>query len=160
MTDWLDANVVYWHWISFGFLLMLAELATFSFFLLWMGVAALVVGAMMALTPLSFNTQLIAWVLLSVCFLILWFKFVSPKMKTRSTAGMAMESLVGETGRVLNYAAQKSRGKVRFSAPLLGSDEWEFIHDAPHDVPLDPGDPVVVTGVSGNALLVKKGNGK
>ena len=44
MVEWLDANILYWHWIVFGILLAGAEIFAPSFFLLWLGVSGVLVG--------------------------------------------------------------------------------------------------------------------
>jgi hypothetical protein len=41
---------------------------------------------------------------------------------------------------------------VRFTTPLLGSDEWSFICDTA----VSAGDRVTVADISGNTLVVKK----
>ena len=65
---------------------------------------------------------------------------------------MSRESLLGEIGQVLRVPNGEQRGKVRFPAPVLGSDEWLIISQED----LDIGDRVSVIDLSGNALIVKK----
>ena len=57
-----------------------------------------------------------------------------------------------EVGRVLRAPEGERRGVVRFTTPLLGDDEWDFICDQP----LAIGDRVAVKEFSGNALIVEK----
>ena len=40
----LDYIIEYWHWIVLGIVLMLSEIFIGSFFILWFGAAAVVVG--------------------------------------------------------------------------------------------------------------------
>ena len=58
---------------------------------------------------------------------------------------------MGQTGLVIQ-ANVSERGRVRFSVPVLGSDEWTFICTET----LSVGDRVSVTDVWGNALIVSK----
>ncbi len=76
-------------------------------------------------------------------------------MTDRTKAGISREAVTGETGIVTRAPQDEIRGVVRFSMPLLGADEWEFIcHDG-----CSVGDRVEVTDVSGNTLIVRpKGN--
>jgi len=152
MVEFLDQNVAYWHWIVFGMLLALAEILLPSFFLLWLGVSAVVVGVLMLVITLAFSTQLLLWGILSVACLLAWFRFIGPRFKNKTLAGMARESLIGQHGTVLEFSSESGKGMLRFPAPIVGSDEWPFIS---HD-PLKPGSRVQVTDVSGNSLIVNK----
>ena len=151
MIEWLDVNVAYWHWIVLGVVLAMLEMLVPSFFMLWLGVSAVAVGVMLLVVPFSFALQLFVWGMLSVACLIAWFKFVSPHMKDKTRSGMAMEALHGKIGTVLDYQESKSRGQLRFPAPILGEDEWRFICE----MPLSPGEYVMVLDTSGNDLIVK-----
>ena len=72
-------------------------------------------------------------------------------MQDKTRSGMAHESMVGKVATVLDYHTATSRGQLRFSAPVLGEDEWRFICEQP----LKPGDRVCVIDFSGNDLIVK-----
>lgn len=152
MVEFLDQNVAYWHWIVFGMLLALAEILLPSFFLLWLGVAAVLVGALMLVITMAFATQLLLWGILSVLCLLVWFRFIGPRFKNKTLAGMARESLIGQCGTVLEFNPESGKGMLRFPAPVVGSDEWSFISPDP----LRPGSRVKVVDVSGNSLIVNK----
>lgn len=152
MTEWLDQHVLYWHWLVFGMLLAVSEIFMPAFFMLWLGISAVVVGVVLYFMPLAFSTQLLIWTVLSVLCLVAWFRFVSPMIKTRSLSGMALEELVGKSGTVLDYNAGQQKGRIRFPAPLLGDDEWDFIAEEA----FKPGDRAVVREIVGNRLRVGK----
>ncbi len=145
--------VEYWHWVVFGVLLVLSEIALTTFFILWFGVAALIVGAILFLAPdLSLNWQIFIWTLLSSVLAVLWFKYLKPLSIDRTKAGLSRESIVGEVGQVIIAPGEARRGRMRFPAPILGADEWIIISSQP----LAAGDRVRVKDVSGNSLLVEK----
>jgi len=145
--------VEYWHWVVFGVLLVLSEIALTTFFILWFGVAALIVGAILFLVPdLSLNWQIFIWTLLSSALAVLWFKYLKPLSIDRTKAGLSRESIVGEVGQVIIAPGEARRGRMRFPAPILGADEWIIISSQP----LAAGDRVRVKDVSGNSLLVEK----
>ena len=73
-------------------------------------------------------------------------------MIDRTSAGIARESAIGEAGKVIQVPISERRGMVRFTTPVLGSDEWEFICE--QDVSI--GDRVFVKEFSGNTLIVVK----
>jgi len=150
MVEWLDANVAYWHWIVVGLLLAGLEIFVPSFVVLWFGVAAILVGLLMVIVTMGFTAQLFIWGGGAVLLLVLWHKLISPRMLNKTMAGMSREAIIGQVGTVMEYSSVRARGDLRFPAPLLGNDEWEFIYEGQ----LQAGDRVVVTDVSGNALIV------
>lgn len=152
MNEWLDTGLPAWLWLVIGFALAAIEILVPSFFMLWLGASAIVVGILCLFIPMSFAAELLIWVVLSLVCLVGWFKWISPRMKTNSLSGMAMESTLGKQGTVLEYNAATERGMLRFSAPVLGEAEWRFIHTGD----LQPGDRVTVTDFSGNDLIVKQ----
>jgi membrane protein implicated in regulation of membrane protease activity len=144
-------ELVYWHWIVLGIVLMLAEIFIGSFFIFWFGAAAVVVGLSLTIAPsFSASTQLIFWTLLSLVFAVAWFRFLKPLSKDVTKAGLSREALIGEIGQVLSVPNGDKRGMVRFPAPLLGSDEWLIMSQDS----LSIGDRVSVKDVSGNSLIV------
>ena len=88
----------------------------------------------------------------STAFALAWFKIIKPLNVDKTKAGLSREALVGEIGQVLKVPTGEKRGKVRFPAPVLGSDEWLIISQDE----LNIGDRVSVVDLSGNSLIVKK----
>lgn len=149
----MDFVLDYSHWIVFGLGLMLIEIFIGSFFIFWFGAAAVVVGILLIIAPkVSVAAQVIIWTISSCSFAFGWFKFIKPLNEDRTKAGLSREALLGEIGQVLTVPSGDKRGKVRFPAPLLGSDEWLMISQDN----LIVGDRVIVQDLSGNALIVTK----
>jgi hypothetical protein len=67
-------------------------------------------------------------------------------------AGLSREAILGEIGHVIVSPHNGKRGRLRFSMPILGADEWDIICE--QDIKL--GDRVVVVDISGNTLVVNK----
>ncbi len=149
--EWLDNNIDYWHWLVLGLLLAAGEIFVPGFVLLWFGVGAIVVGLISYAVDLSFTVQLLIWIGLSVSDLLVWLKFVQPRLRDKSFSGMSREAMLGQEGMVIAMNVGE-RGRLRFPMPILGSDEWPFICD--DDV--RSGERVRVIDVSGNTLIVKK----
>ena len=141
---------LWWHWIVLGIALVLLELAVPTFFLVWFGAGAIVVGAVLALYPqLSFAWQVLLGIACSVAFIGLWFKVFKPGFhKTR--AGMSKGAAIGEVGIVTRDIRPYDKGAVRFQKPLLGDDVWESIADEEIKV----GERVKVIDVEGNLFKV------
>ena len=151
----MTITILWYHWLILGLLLMLGEMLIPSFTLFWFGLAALVVAGLLVIAPgLGLSLQLLIWACSSIVFTILWFKYFKPTMTDKTRAGISKEAVVGETGIVIKPPQDDVRGIVRFSMPLLGSDEWEFICRQECRV----GDRVEVLDVSGNTLIVQTKN--
>jgi len=149
----MDYEFLYWHWIVFGIALMLCEMFLASFFILWFGAAAVIIGTVVFLFPsLSESWQIFLWTILSSVLAFAWFKYLKPLSIDKTKAGLSRERIVGEVGQVLSPPNGEKRGILRFPAPLMGADEWLFISQDT----LAAGDRVSVTDFSGNTLIVKK----
>lgn len=149
----MEFELATWHWLVLGILLVIMEIFIPSFTVLWFGLGALVVGVVLwPLPELPLAAQLLIWIVASCLFAILWFKYFKPRMIDKTTAGIAREAAVGESGQVIKVPAGERRGVVRFAIPILSADEWEFICE--QDVAV--GDRVFIKEFSGNTLIVVK----
>ncbi len=149
----MEITLGFTHWMIFGMILLIAEIFIPSFTIFWFGLGAMVVAVLIWIAPgLSLSWQLFIWAIASIIFTILWFKLIRPKMTDRTKAGIAKEAALGESGQVIKSPEGGNRGIIRFSTPLLGSDEWPFICESQ----VSAGDRVFVKEVSGNTLIVEK----
>jgi len=147
-------QIAYWHWLVLGMVLLIAEVFAPAFVIVWFGVAALIVGGLLFLAPtLDISWQLLLWGLLSAGLALAWFRWLHPRMVDRTTAGVADREVAGAVGVVLRRPQPDQRGRVRFSPPLLGAEDWEFISEDPT---LAEGDTVRVMGILGNTLRVAR----
>lgn len=145
-------HLEWWHWIVGGIVLILAELAIPSFFVIWFGLGALLVGILALIAPdLSLTAQVATWTAASLAMVILWFRVFRPNVyKTR--IGLAEGEVIGEIGLLVSAVAPFERGKVRFQRPLLGSEEWACLADTP----IAAGERVKVVAVEGSFLKISK----
>lgn len=67
-------QVEFWHWWVAGMVIIIAEITLFgAFFLMWVGVAAFVVGlAMLAVPGMEWQSQLLIWAVLSIGSVVGW----------------------------------------------------------------------------------------
>lgn len=144
-------TIEWWQWLVLGLVLIASELAVPAFVLVWFGLSALVLGAMVWLLPaMSLATQLLCWTILSLALIVLWQRvFKKSVMGTR--AGTA-DQIVGETGLLVGDVAPFKHGEVRFQRPVLGSDVWDCIADTE----IRAGERVVVVGVEGSTVKIQK----
>jgi membrane protein implicated in regulation of membrane protease activity len=144
-------DLSWWHWVVLGFVLIGIELAVPSFYLIWFGLGALVVGLLTAIWPeIGGNAQIVVWTLASAALVFLWFRYWRPR--TKSLAGSSDTQMVGEVGLLTRAIEPFARGEVRFQRPLAGSDQWPCIADEA----IAAGERVRVTGAEGNLLRVAR----
>ena len=149
----MEFKLLYWHWLVWGMLLIIAEIFIPSFTIFWFGLGGIIVAGLLYLVPdLLLSWQLFFWAIASCGFTFLWFKLFKPLMKDRTKAGISREAILGESGQVIKVPEKGKRGIVRFTTPLLGDDEWPFISEDK----IAPGDRVFVKDISGNTLIVEK----
>lgn len=142
----------WWHWIVGGILLILAELVIPSFFIVWFGLGALLVGlVLLALPELSLTAQVALWTLASLVLVVLWFRVFKQSLH-RTRVGMADGEVIGEIGLLVHAVAPFERGKVRFQRPVLGSEEWVCLADTA----IAAGERVRVTAIEGSFVKVGK----
>ena len=145
-------KILYWHWLVFGMILMLLELAVPSFTIFWFGLGGLVVGLLLLVyADMAVTWQIFLWIVASTGFVIFWFKVLKPKMKDQTMAGISREAVLGETAMVTRKPEGDRRGELRFAVPVLGSETWSFICNDP----VEAGDRVIVKEVSGNTMVVE-----
>jgi len=148
-------ELVWWHWMVLGLGLGLVELFVPSFFIIWFGLGALLVGVALLMAPdMTFSTQILLWTAASVAMTVLWFRiFRKNDSKTRS--GQADEAL-GEIGVLVRavepLGVTSGRGEIRFQKPILGSDVWPCLADEA----IAAGERVKVLAVDGQILKVGK----
>jgi inner membrane protein len=141
-------EILYWHWIVLGIGLVLLELVIPSFTALWFGLGAIAVGLMLVFDPeFSLTVQITSWAVISAGLTTLWFKYLKPSKKMAHD--ITQNDVEGEMGLVIIKPTPHRNGKVRFSTPLLGMDEWDFktVDD------IDIGDQIQIVDIE-NGLLV------
>lgn len=148
----MEIQLQYWHWLVFGMLLCIAELLIPSFMILWFGLGAVVVAILLLPLPnTSVTTQLFLWAISSLLFTFAWFKLLRPIVSGHTQTRTGPETVRGESGTVIRPPDLGEPGIVRFTTPLLGSDEWPFVCDQPVAL----GDRVFVKEVSEKMLIVE-----
>ena len=149
MIDWLNAQVLWWHWIIVGVIFVGLETVTLTFLMLGIGVAAVLTGLIALLFDLSFSTELLVWSILSLAFVVGWWRFI--RLKTVTQSGQP-NYRVDTKGTVTEAIDPPERGKVLFDIPVLGNREWPAFSDEP----LEVGMKVHIVDVSGQLIKVKR----
>lgn len=142
----------WWQWEIAGIALVLLELAIPTFYVLWFGVGAILVGlVLLAVGELSLTAQIALWILASLAMTALWFR-VFKRSEHKTLIGTAAGEVIGEVGLLVSAVAPFERGRVRFQRPLLGADEWACVAESA----IAAGERVRVVAVEGSFVRVTK----
>lgn len=145
-------NILWWHWLTLGLILIGLELIVPSFTIIWFGLGAVIVSIVVAILPsCPFSAQILTWTVASSLFTFAWFRFFNARLD-QTKAGSSKGAVIGETGLVIRAAQQYAKGAVKFHLPLMGADEWPCVADDP----LAVGDRVRVVDVEGHVMKVEK----
>jgi len=142
--------IEWWHWVVLGLCLSIAEMAIPSFFIIWFGIGALLIGVLLLVAPdLSFAKQLVTWAVISSLLVLVWFRYLRPR--TMTAVGTSAANVVGEIGVLVSDLCPNSRGQVRFQKPILGADAWECYAEEN----IKAGERVRIVAVEGNFIKVE-----
>ncbi|HAU5564047.1 membrane protein [Pantoea sp. BL1] len=137
----------HWFWLTLGGLLLAAEMLGTSGYLLWSGLAAVLVGLIEWLFPFSWTHQGILFAVLTLLCVYFWYRWmryreVSQQPNTLNQRGSQMIGM----HLTLDTTLREGLGHVR-----IGDSSWRV--QAKEDLPA--GTPVIVTGVVGITLLIQ-----
>ena len=148
MITLLNETVLWWHWIVLGVLLLIIEMSVGTFFMLGLGVAAMVVGIIDLQMDTSFTAELGIWMLLSLLAIGAWFKWFKEDPITQSgQSNYRLDTL----GTVQENISPHSRGKVKFDTPVLGNTIWH----ATAKVNIDKNARVKIVQINGQLIEVE-----
>ena len=140
-----------WVWAALGLILLAAEMATGTFYVLWLGISAISVAIAMWLFPsIAPAMQLAMFAALSISSLAIW-QLNYKKHETHSRVGQAQGEEIGRIGTVTSACSPNQVGKIRFTQGLMGAREWPAVSsDA-----IAEGVDASVVAVEGNQLRIK-----
>ena len=148
MIEILNETILWWHWIVFGIVLLILEMSTGTFFMLGLGIAAIVVGITDTLMGTSFTVELSIWMVLSVLAIAAWFKWFREQPVTDSgQSNYRLDTL----GIVIEDIQPHSRGKVTFDTPVLGNTSWH----ATSKMDIDKNTRVKIVQINGQLIEVE-----
>ncbi|MNI11076.1 Inner membrane protein YbbJ [compost metagenome] len=136
-------------WLIIAGVLLVVEMLTFTFYLLWLGIGALVAGVVAWIVPDSLILQLLAG---SIAALILTIFTKKITKRFRSSKGFTdiIDELVGKQGIVLEEIGLGVNGAVK-----VGNETWT----AASNEHLQKGELVVVVAKSSTILEVHRWGG-
>jgi len=142
-----------WHWLALGAILIGIEIISPTFYFLWPGLAAGVVGAALYSFPtLSPQNQIILFAVLSVVTTVAWKRFAPVDWTTTKPHPTLNQP------RAAQYVGRRARAADGFSggrgAVLIDDTRWSAATDDGSDPA--PGEMVTVTGADGSVLKIAR----
>lgn len=148
MIVFLNETILWWHWIVFGIVLLILEMTIGTFFMLGLGIAAILVGVIDTLFNTSFAQELSIWMILSLLAIGAWFKWFKEEPITESgQSNYRLDTL----GVVTENIQPHSRGKVTFDTPVLGNTSWH----ATSKVDIDKNTRIKIVQINGQLIEVE-----
>jgi membrane protein implicated in regulation of membrane protease activity len=139
-------------WLILGVALIVAEVFTLSFFLLWFGIGA-IGAALAAMLGLGFGWQFLVFAVISVGFTLMSRTIFSQYLMHREedSVKMGMDSLPGQVGTV----TISSKGALNEAAVKVFGSEWTaFPSDGVSE--FAEGEKVEVVSIKGSSIYVRK----
>ncbi|TCJ17132.1 NfeD family protein [Parasulfuritortus cantonensis] len=146
-------ELAWWHWLVMGMVLVALEMLVPTFFLMWFGLGALLVGVVVLFATPGFAAQLVLWAVASLAMMGIWIKWF--KVPDRNRAGQAKEGVIGIAGLLTRPVTDLGQGEILFQRPVLGSDRWPVVADNP----IPAGAKAKVVDVLGQTLKVERMGG-
>ena len=146
--EWF-VNWSIWHWLILGFVLLIAEIAMPGVFLLWWGLAAIVVAGIMKLFPaLPLSALVVIYAIIAIILSVIWWGYQHSKDQadqSQSVLNQRDHAMIGARGKVLEMA-ENGIGRGAF-----GDTTWRIKGHG-----LSVNDLIEVTGVNSITLNVIK----
>jgi len=138
-----------WVWCGLGLVLLCMEMLLGTLYLLWLGIAALVMAMLCAFfSEMPLALQALNYAVLSALALAVMRKLEKRKPVLR--VGQAQGEEIGREGIVIVAISPLQPGKIRFSQGVLGSREWV----AYANIDIAEQQAAKVVAVEGNSLRV------
>ncbi|WP_337008172.1 NfeD family protein [Pantoea sp. AS142] len=137
----------HWFWLTLGGLMLAAEMLGTSGYLLWSGLAAVIVGLIEWLVPMSWTAQGSLFAVLTLICVFLWYRWMRYReaSQTPNALNQRGSQMIGMQ-LTLDTALQNSTGHVR-----IGDSSWRVKAD--QDLPA--GTLVIVVGIEGITLRIQ-----
>jgi len=139
-----------WHiWILVGIGLIIGEIFTVGFLLLWFGIGAFL-AAGLALLGVGSIYQMLSFLVVSLILIVLS-RTIFKQLLFRKGVGIStnIEALIGEEAIVI----QMIDGRSKWGLVKIGGETWSAISE---EGKIDQDEMVRVKGVVGNKVLVEK----
>lgn len=142
-------SVNYWHWLAFGLALLAFELLGTAGYFLWLGLSALIVGALLTILPMSWQLQWVCFGVFSLITTWLWWRKQFKKdSKDELSRGLnqKQKQMLGQTV-ILEEDFPIGKGRIKIADTTWTATSESFIK---------AGAKVEITDVNGIILTIEE----
>ncbi len=141
-----------WHWWALAAILVAAEMLSPTFYFLWPGIAAAIVGLILTVAPdISSDTQIIIFAVLAVVTTVAWKQFAPESWMSTAPVGTLNQRAAQYLGRRAKATGDFAGGR---GAILLDDTRWSAVTVDGSD-PAN-GETVEIVGADGAVLRVNR----
>lgn len=134
-------------WLVIAIVMVILEVLTFTFFLLWLGIGALIAAGIAFYYPYAYGLQILVAVVVSIVFIFIVRPFFVTNGKKSNGFQDVFETIVGRRGEVVEAIPKEGLGIVK-----IGTEQWS----AKSEVALAKGESIVVVGRHSTVLEVNR----
>lgn len=136
-------------WMILGFILLIAEMFTASFFIMWFGISALFTALLSWLWIDSFTLQLLIFAIVSF-LLVLFTRKLANKMSGEPSRKITQDEIIGKTGIVTEtILSDNSKGLVKMNGQV-----WRAVSEKGTEI--ERGKTVIVKRLYGVKIYVEE----
>jgi membrane protein implicated in regulation of membrane protease activity len=136
-------------WMIFGFILLITEMFTTTFFVMWFGISALFTALVSWLWIDSFALELLIFAVVSF-LLVLFTRRLANKMSGEPSRKITQDEIIGKTGTVTEtILSDNSRGLVKMNGQV-----WRAVSEK--GVEIERGKKVIVKSLHGVKIYVEE----
>jgi len=136
-------------WMILGFILLIAEMFTVTFFIMWFGVSALFTALLSWLWIDSFTLQLLIFAIVSF-LLVLFTRKLANKMSGEPSRKITQDEIIGKTGIVTEtILSDNSKGLVKMNGQV-----WRAVSE--NGTEIERGRKVIVKRLYGVKIYVEE----
>jgi len=139
---------IWWLWMALAGILLIGEIFTAGFFLLWFSIGAAAAG-ILAMLGIGQSAQLIVFILVSGILFVFGRRFAE-RVTKKQPPGIGADRFIGMVGTVLEAIDNNTNsGKIR-----IGQDIWRAGSEDGGSIA--EGESVKVTRIEGTRVVVQK----
>jgi membrane protein implicated in regulation of membrane protease activity len=148
------ANWLWIFWVILGLVLIVAEIFTSGFVLLWFGIGALAAALLGIVGIDSLALQFLVFAIVSSA-LTAASRTIFVNYFSREKSGKALKSGVDSLPGKIGTVVSSSRGALQEGAVKVFGSTWTA-YPAPGEPPLEAGERVCVESIEGASIYVKR----
>ena len=143
---------IMWIWGILGLVLLGFEMLTGTMYVLWFGIAAILLAILTWLAPaMPVALQLFLFAGLSIGALVIWRRNYK-KNSTDLHIGQSQGDEIGRIGTIVEPVSTRQPGRIQFAQGVMGSREWAAVSNEN----IESGAEAIIVAIEGNSLRVKR----